>query len=370
MSTPQASETLPAFFVRNNLTREDLAKCLRFAAHQWPGHVEIRPAASQGGCSFTVLLGSDRQRDAKAGEQQDVVVLQFRLLRHAISLHLAEDARCVYRSLAPKTYGVDELALRDDVARVQVCAMSCVPGRQYGELQPRIVCLDEHTVRRYEVLLTSLADFFARSWRAGFKGAEGELRCSEGKVGSTIATRLEKLECELPSRSLRDRALHARLAVEQGLLDVVPVVLTHGDLLPSNIMVDEETWAVNGYVDWAEAEWLPFGVGIYGLEHLLSYVDGDAGRPLVVFYEQADQLRKHFWAVLERLVPDVSETTVREAVLVARDVGVLLWHGFAWDDGRIDRVVNAVDDGEDLAYLHAFIDVPNVASRRDSRLAV
>lgn len=49
-------------------------------------------------------------------------------------------------------------------------------------------------------------------------------------------------------------------------------MLTHGGLLPANVALDAGSGALRGLVDWAEAEWLPFGVCLYGLEHLCGYV--------------------------------------------------------------------------------------------------
>jgi hypothetical protein len=46
---------------------------------------------------------------------------------------------------------------------------------------------------------------------------------------------------------------------------------------------------------------------------------------------------------------------MKKAVELARDVGVLLWHGLAWDDGRIDRVVEPGKDENELAHLNAFL---------------
>lgn len=40
---------------------------------------------------------------------------------------------------------------------------------------------------------------------------------------------------------------------------------------------------------------------------------------------------------------------------VVRDVGVFLWYGYAWDEGRIDRVVNARDDVVEVCMLRAFL---------------
>ncbi|KAK3616150.1 hypothetical protein LTR56_026151 [Elasticomyces elasticus] len=156
--------------------------------------------------------------------------------------------------------------------------------------------------------------------------------------------------------------------IQKGALDVLPAVLTHGDLIPSNIHVSAESWRVEGYVDWAEAEQLPFGLCLYGLENLLGYTEKEGGTPRFIYYSQAEELRATFWNALEQELPEVKSNDVRTAIDVARAAGILLWHGFAFDDGKLDRVVNAVDDAEELELLEAHLDLRTGLSRHDSIL--
>jgi hypothetical protein len=143
----------------------------------------------------------------------------------------------------------------------------------------------------------------------------------------------------------------------------LPIVLNHGDLIPSNILVDEGTWEVTGLVDWAEAENMPFGMCLYGLEYLLGFVStvqyevahSMLDAPVFVYHDFAKYLRDIFWRRLCELVPDVKIR--HEDVKVMRDVGVLLWYGYAWDDGAIDRVVNEADDAVEVACLRSFLNV-------------
>ncbi|KAK3082471.1 hypothetical protein LTR53_020333, partial [Teratosphaeriaceae sp. CCFEE 6253] len=95
-------------------------------------------------------------------------------------------------------------------------------------------------------------------------------------------------------------------------------------------MVDRETWQVMGYVDWAEAEYLPFGLCQYGIEHLLGYLDHVEGKPRFVWYQQAGQLRAIFWRALGTKVPALATEEICHGLNVARHVGIFLWHGFAW----------------------------------------
>lgn len=151
-------------------------------------------------------------------------------------------------------------------------------------------------------------------------------------------SKLQKLASRLPSSGLRARA---RDVLERLLaMEAYPVVLNHGDLIPSNILIDAESWAVTGLVDWAEAEWLPFGTCLYGLEFLLGGPGVREGKAVWEYWEGREALERVFWGALERERPGLGAR--REEVMCARDVGVLLWFGYAWDEGAIDRVVTEV----------------------------
>lgn len=185
-------------------------------------------------------------------------------------------------------------------------------------------------------------------------------RCT-GKVGSQIASKLLQLAAALPDNWLRLKARAALAHLQSASLADYPAVLTHGDLLPSNILVDAETWAITGLVDWAEAEVLPFGMCLYGLEHLLgtlrhiSHPHDGSKTPVWVYDADAQQLRHLFYATLTSLVPDLKHR--REELWLMRDIGVFLWHGFAWDEGAIDRVVDEVSDGGEVAMLRGMLGV-------------
>ncbi|KAJ4373288.1 hypothetical protein N0V83_003582 [Neocucurbitaria cava] len=257
-------------------------------------------------------------------------------------------------------------------------------GTPFSRPQPHCRTLDPSARRKQERLVSSFADFIAQGWRADSEAPSpgrsvradspmddktAMLSKCPGKVGASIISRLEKLAAELPEWCLRERAKQ-RLDQVRDISDY-PVTLNHGDLIPSNILIDEGSWEITGVVDWAEAEYLPFGMCLYGLEHLLGYLAPvsqpymlDAGDPSTssntpefVYYDNAPQLRDLFWARLIDVVPILRG--MREEVQVFRDVGVFLWYGIAWDDGAINRVVNEVDDMETLACLRAFLAAPS-----------
>ncbi len=141
-------------------------------------------------------------------------------------------------------------------------------------------------------------------------------------------------------------------------IESLPWVLTHGDIVTANIMVYPSTGKLTGLVDWAEAERLPFGTCFYGLEEILGRMT-PAG---FQYHADAEEIRALFWTELQRHITDLEQMPVLDAVKFARDLGVLLWHGFAFDNGAIDRVVQEGRDIEEINKLDTFLDLSEQSS--------
>ena len=292
------------------------------------------------------------------------LIIQLRPAQHALDLDMAWAASKTYLLLAPTVRALNLCLpgglLAYEMNRLEGTPISCL---QVHDLSPGV-----ETQAKQETLITSFARLIAQSWpgMASRKRRDSVLRTNspeqtmlslcEGKVGSCIVLKLQELAKELPDQYLQQKAQ----ATLDKLLDIYnyPIVLNHGDLIPSNILVNEQTWEILGLVDWAEAEWLPFGTCLYGLEHLLGFLQPpsqELRRPTYVYRDNAPQLREHFWSTLIDLVPEL--VTKKEELRLMRDVGVFMWHGYAWDEGAINRVVDEVNDGDELAKLQAFLSV-------------
>lgn len=371
------------FWTRQKIQHHDRDRCLRAIQSLYSEHV-IEEFGEQGYCSYTLLATLPAESyiehdvelpfDKEEGLGNKGLMIQLRPARHAFNLDILHAARITYSLMAPKVRALDL-----DLPR-GLCAyeMEKLPGIPFSRLQPYHRTLQPGIEAKMAGLVTSFADLMAKTWPSGLKDpatsrivrADSPLdtmptrlpQCT-GKVGSTITDRLQKLASELPVAPLRLRAQSTLMAIHH-LVDY-PVVLTHGDLIPSNILVDEDTWQITGMIDWAETEFLPFGMCLYGLEHLLGFL----ARPRLLesqivpihdegsafeYYDNAALLRDLFWRRLLEAVPELQAR--RKDVEMMRDAGVLLWRGIAWDDGAIDRVVNEVDDVEELAHLRAFLD--------------
>ncbi|RMX74358.1 hypothetical protein D0869_12673 [Hortaea werneckii] len=390
------SKEAPFFFLRNRLAPDDVKACLAFARDVYP-KLTWQSLERQGGCSWTLLgrggsegdsggdgvggLGVCRdgshndQRDGGEGvrEGDEAVLVQFRLGKHAVSMGVMKEASRIFSPLVPWMRELGSIRVGEDERMgLQVLEMEFVPDVvRLSDVLPREKALDPRTFKRCQGLVRDLTLYFARAWDGGHMATSSAVRECHGRVGKSMVSRLRKLEKDLPVQALGEKARRTRQAVEDGLLDVVPIGVNHGDFLPSNLLVDPRSWAIKGYIDWAEAEVLPSGICLYGLEHMLGYVEdadgnGKRGKPRFVYYDQAEELRRIFWEEFEQLVPAVGRTDVRKALDLSRDVGILLWKGFAWDDGAINRVINLEDDLEEAACLEAWLILGYDFDRRDS----
>jgi hypothetical protein len=300
------------------LNARHVRACLKWAELSFPD-TTFQPVARQGRCSYTIQTKS-------TGRETVSRIIQFRQRRYAVDIAMASKAHRMYSPLAPETRLLGDVLVGKGL-RIQALGMNCVDGERYSDLQPQFANLDSKTLEKQKALLRSISTFFAKQWYAG-QWHQPALSGCPGRVGRSLLFRLESLERHLPTEPLRRRAQRTRERVEAGELDLLPVVLTHGDLLPSNIMVEPQTWCAKGYVDWAEAEWLPYGLCQYGIEHLSGYLRKDGGMEGSVFvrYRQAEELRGAFWKELEQRVPEFRKPEVRRAVQLGGDIGTLLWY--------------------------------------------
>lgn len=104
-----------------------------------------------------------------------------------------------------------------------------------------------------------------------------------------MSHKLSLLASTLPTR-FTGTVSHAQEELDLLFNHCYPQVLTHGDLSPMNILVSPTTGRVTGIIDWAEAEVLPFGLALYGLENLL----GNMGLGGWEYFEIRDELEQSF----------------------------------------------------------------------------
>lgn len=314
------------FFLRAGLAPQVRLDCHAFIEDLYPGKL-IVPASCQGYCSMTIFVG-------------DTLVVQFRPSIYQLDLRTTHAARDVYGSFAPDTKYLGTLPSSGLLAY----SMNRIEGISFRDFRSANTTAAQSTEHRRR-LCKGFAALLGNAW---FSSSNTSIPL--GMIGSSIVSRLKSLITDLPPRFQST----ARIILRQlHRIEALPWVLTHGDIIAANIMVDPSSCTLLGFVDWAEAERLPFGICFYGLEEILGEMTPSGFR----YHPDTEDLRSFFWAELQKNIPELRQSPVLEAVKLARDLGVLLWHGIAFDNGAIDRVVQEGRDVEEIHRLDAFLDL-------------
>ncbi|KAI0847949.1 hypothetical protein F5Y00DRAFT_253721 [Daldinia vernicosa] len=286
-----------------------------------------RPAPFQGYCSYTVFVGEE-------------IVVQFRPLAHKLDTSITNAACNIFGPLAPETEFLGELGSTG----LYVFSMRRIPGVSLTDLRAETKTLQAKS--RREQIVRDFAHLQVTSWDHGI--SHGDVR-EKRTVGSSLRWRMELMAKNLPSRF---RGIARSVVADIPEIEALPWTLSHGDFLPSNIMVCPESGKLLGLLDWAEAEYLPFGVGMYGLQELL----GEDKDGHFVYYPEAKHLRNLFWTELLSKIPELSQNSKRVALVrKAQILGIFLWHGIAFDDGKLDRTVEEGKDDGEIERLDAFL---------------
>lgn len=366
-------EEIEAFFIRNGFDGATRDACDEYARVRFPGSA-AKPAATQGYCSYTLNL-------------PDGYLLQFRPEAFMLDIDTCREVKSIYGEFAPTTRYLGEVegvslqqAPGADIgssAMMHVYLHQRIRGIPLSEFRKRKKgCRAEDEKMFKRRLMSGLATVFA----LGFRGRqpspemEGILPpagiVAKGKVGESMRWRLNLLN-SLPEKALLAQVSAAQVSAAQAQLDMVEAsswCLTHGDLLPGNMMVDAETGHLTGLIDWAEAEWLPFGMALYGVEEVVGE-DMDMDMPCSEggfrYYDDHEALRRLFWDKLmsfigrDETLANHGFQFLREAE-AARKLGILLWRGIAFDDGKMDRVVETGRDDSEIQKLRLFLGAPGV----------
>ncbi|KAI5924870.1 hypothetical protein F4810DRAFT_99401 [Camillea tinctor] len=320
--------SLTPFFDRCKLPPSVKDDCDTFARERFTGNV--RPAPFQGYCSYTLLVG-------------DSTIVQFRPLAHKLDINITTIACQVFGHLAPETEFIGQL----NATGLYAFSMRRLPGVSLSDLRAQIGRESAVQVaQQRKQFVIDFAHIQAKSWV--HRKTAKELP-EKRTVGSSLQWRLELMNEALPKRF---RRITRSLLVSLPEIQALPWTFSHGDFLPSNIMVCPESGKLLGLLDWAEAEFLPFGVGMYGLEELIGEDKG--GR--FIYYPEAKHLRCLFWSELSRALPELAQDArLLTLVKKAQILGILLWHGIAFDDGKLNRAVEEGKDDDEIKRLEAFL---------------
>ncbi|EHK41126.1 hypothetical protein TRIATDRAFT_321380 [Trichoderma atroviride IMI 206040] len=364
-------EEIEAFFIRNGFDGATRDACDEYARVRFPDSA-AKPAATQGYCSYTLNIS-------------DEYLLQFRPEAFMLDIDTCRQVKSIYGEFAPATTYLGEV---EGISLQRVlCANARPSAMMHVYLHQRIrgVPLSEFRKRKEGCranddkmfkrrLMSGLAKIFALGFRGRqpSRGMQGTLPAGsmiKGRVGKSMRWRLNLLN------GLPEKDLLAHVSEAQAQLDWVEASswgLTHGDLLPGNMMVDAETGHLTGLIDWAEAEWLPFGMALYGVEEVLGE-DRPCSEGGFRYFDDHEELRRVFWDEFlsfigrDGIMDHHRLGLLREAG-AARKLGILLWRGIAFDDGKMDRVVEVGRDDSEIQKLRLFLEAHGVLACLKKRI--
>jgi hypothetical protein len=286
--------------------------------------------------------------------------MQFRPDTFSINETIIQESRKVLGDLVPR---IEQLGVVRGIRRAQDAAgsdqlqaylLDKIPGITLEELQNTSRTDEQRLFILKRRLVRDLGVVFARTYVTCKKTQDTkDEHFQKGKVGNSLAWRLQLLQ-NIASKEVRTVVDEVQEAL--GDIEALPWCLTHGDLVPANIIVDPSSGRLCGLIDWAEGEYLPFGVGLYGLEEILGHTQ----HGVFEYHPYHEFLRTEFWdsfnTALRREGCAIQQLEM-ENVLLARKLGILLWRGIAFENGRLDRVVQAGASSDDLELhkLHLFL---------------
>lgn len=91
-----------------------------------------------------------------------------------------------------------------------------------------------------------------------------------------------------------------------------------------NVLLDPETGKITGIVDWAEAQILPFGFALYGVENFFGWMDSKGWH----YFDHYREFENLFWETFREDARTVSDADM-DLIRVARMAGLFYRYGFA-----------------------------------------
>ncbi|KAJ5591524.1 uncharacterized protein N7459_001893 [Penicillium hispanicum] len=298
----QANEVF--FALRKSPTR---AKCDEIALSMLQG-VSVRCVDTPGTMSYTVIV-------TNAYGRQDVV--SFRDEGSGLYAKAIPLARAIYNELVPEPKCHDIVPgsgpplfiytmpyMRGVAASKVLCTQADMTPEdeakhtRYVRDLARYVAIEwlaKHggliPMSRLTLLLLRHR-YFGRGWNLAMTHDCSQSKRKLRQTRKVLRIRVRKLlnKKRYPNSVPRATADQLEAHVER-LFDGYEQVVTHGDLVPNNILVDEETFAITGIVDWSLATVHPFGMDLYAMFLAMGYADESGWH----YYTCRPRLQSAFW---------------------------------------------------------------------------
>ncbi|ETR96667.1 hypothetical protein M419DRAFT_51959, partial [Trichoderma reesei RUT C-30] len=268
-------------------TSASRAECDAFARRRYGAAALL--VAVQGSSSYTVIAGSESDK-----------IIQFRKSGSPLTESMLKLAKAVHGDLVPSCLHLGWIG-DPNGSRLYIYEMNRLPRGNYITARSRL-------------------SLFAEPWQWFTTG--GHEASDISTIKSDCEARFKHLAATLPDRFL-PVITEVQQAIPSLFIGSYAMVLFHGDLNETNILVDTHT--ITGIIDWAEASMQPFGFALYALENCLGSMGPDGWK----WFDDVDDLRNAFWKRFIELT-GLSETQ-RQLAELAGKAGIILRYGIAYN---------------------------------------
>ncbi|KAH9890326.1 hypothetical protein F4778DRAFT_773218 [Xylariomycetidae sp. FL2044] len=267
----------------------------------------------QGSLSYTVVRTSE-------------TIVSFRRPESKLDDQVLKLAKRVHGDLVPEATFMGKIGNeKDDGKHLLAYSMPYLPGKTAFEILVDLeVDTDKEAEENHLTFVKDFARYFARSYAHPQRVGMGARMSNQEQVWNKLS-KLKAKSSEFPFLQATLKELDDKL--NELYESPYPQVLTHGDLSMVNILIDPDTHAITGLVDWSRASVAPFGLELRafrmscGIMNRLGWNDFQC-RPRMeaLFWEE-------FFSATEITDPK-EQANVREMAELGCKLGAILQFAF------------------------------------------
>ena len=319
------------------------------------GSSSASPIDSPGSMSYTVSCPGPKQNHIVSFREQGAVLYE----------EMAKLAKHIHAHLVPEsTY---HGKVKGAEPPIFIYSMSYVRGASCIKFMPSSVELDPEEKAKQANLVKHLARYTSYKLRTIQRHLLTYSRCfadcwlqpllvdrkTQVEQQEGIRQRLVRLAEESPS-VLSNTVLSKLIDALPSLFSQdYPQILTHGGLSIANILVDENTFAITGIVDWSQAAAMPFGLDFDILLLATGFMARDGWHDYACKQFLQDTFWEELWAFSD-IKGEERRVRIKDLAEAAGKIGAILRLSFWHNTDGTPPVEDAVQEGR-MEQLRAWL---------------
>ncbi|KAK7909101.1 hypothetical protein PG985_014979 [Apiospora marii] len=220
----------------------------------------VKPVEMQGSLSYTVIATTE-------------TIISFRVPESKLGNETESLAKYIHGDLVPQSAYHGKLGdEKNDGKNLLIYTMPYLPGKAYLEIHPFGPQLSDTALGKHVNFARHLARYFARCWLKPQSVSSEVLQEAQENL---------KAKLNLLKGYEKYAFLHETIAELEGENGVsylfskeYPQVLNHMDLSETNVLVDPESFAITGIIDWSLGAVKPFGYELCAPRRMSGVMSG------------------------------------------------------------------------------------------------